>query len=271
MLSRILHNVFTPKLAALSRESTQKAELIIKETVFNSNTMKTLLTDTFVQGDRHSVLVQRALTGEPVKLQLKITQKPLEKINGYEEIYDLIDKYGQLAGRKRLQIKEGKYNKPEIFNDGMVNESGYLNGIGIRLDQIHIERALQLGIDTIKRTSLAQAVLYHVKMGFLPIEKLTKIKNLDELKMLIYDYMVAVRNVSKNNVLPIIKETKNGFYYDENKTHTFSNLLHCKEQLERTKSSRLYGLNAPHTFLELKGKELEYWKQIIKEHPILSK
>lgn len=160
-----------------------------------------------------------------------------------------------------------------MYSGQMDNFSKIYGGVGIRLDQMHIERALQLGVDSIPRESLAKATLYHTKMGFVPIEKkLVQLKSINQVKNFTEEeFCYKAKSIPLNEFEPVIVQKGRKFYIDVNKTQTLTNLKMCKRQIEKTGFRRILYLDSTYTNLTLSGQELLRWKQIIKGHEILPK
>lgn len=125
------------------------------------------------------------------------------------------------------------------MESGTMLSNGKLKGVGIRLDQLQIERALQLEIENIPRISEPQATIYHTKMGFLPEEKqLIPLKSIKNLKHL-YEEIFACLTFNINDISPIVLEENGKFYLDINRS--------------------IYNIN------------FKKWKEIIKNHSLLDK
>lgn len=220
-----------------------------------------------------TIYVKNLLTGEPEAVKVDIEIKPDANFNFAQETYRLLDKEGNEAGKKNFSYRKMPGGKYVMYSGQMDNFSKIYGGVGIRLDQMHIERALQLGVDSIPRESLAKATLYHTKMGFVPIEKkLVQLKSINQVKNFTEEeFCYKAKSIPLNEFEPVIVQKGRKFYIDVNKTQTLTNLKMCKRQIEKTGFRRILYLDSTYTNLTLSGQELLRWKQIIKGHEILPK
>lgn len=278
IIQNLIKKPIDTNLSKAVKESERIMQKYIDENVFKSNTIKELLSDTFeYKGQRpDTVLLKDLKTGKPVEAKVKLSSRkskedPTETI---EEI-DLVDRFEKTIGTKDYSIKPVSDKKFIMLSGDMETHRHDLGGVGLRLDQIHIERALELGIEEIPRLSLPKAILYHTKMGFLPVtqeHQLVEIKNTKQIMPALESHFeILAGEIPISEYIPIIIEKGGKFFIDLNKTQAVITLEKCKERIERTNAHRLLSFNTNSTDLALKGKELEHWKEILKAHPILSK
>lgn len=274
--SGTITSIIRPKLAGLAQESSQNYLKMKKETVFHSKTLFEMLGDTFqYKGGRpDTIYLKDAQTGGPVQAKVVVKSSPSKTYeNAVEETYTIVDEFGIPIGEKTFSIKRHKNGSFSMMSGQMDNFSKQYLGVGIRLDQIQIERALQLGIKKIPRQSLAHATLYHTKMGFLPIEEdLLEIKHFKDLNKLVKQkFDVRTSEIKFTDIVPIIVQKGLRFFIDVNKTQAMTNLAECKRRIDRTGAYRLWSLDSYFSYLELSGKELKKWKQMLKGRTILDK
>ncbi len=267
----------SPQLSSLVKKSEETMARYKKENVFQSNTMKELLSDKFEYKGKteNTVLVKDFFTGEPVELKVIFSNRKFIKPekNRVREDWTLINANGDIVGSKHFWIKRNIDNELVMDSGSMYSDFFDLLGVGIRLDQIQIERAKQLGITEIPRRSVPKATPYHAKMGFLPeTGSLEQVKSLKHLKQVITDRAPLLSNgIPKEYFEPILKEINGNFYLDVNQTHANANLNYCKHLLKKYNQRRLENLEAFDTRLLLSGEEFEQWKAMLEKHSILNK
>lgn len=274
-VSNIFANITSPKLSYAARESKEVMRKY-SENVFSSKTLHEMLSDSFeYKGGRpDTVLVKDLKTGAPVEVKVLIEQyyKP-NSGNLLEEVYSLLDNYGKKIGEKLFYTKKMSDGKHQMFAGDMKNYKNNLGGVGVRLDQLQIERALQLGIDVIPRKAEPKAMFYHTKMGFLPIERrLVEINNADEIKKIAQNELKdCSKGLNSEKIEPIVIQKNGKFYLDINKTIANANLQECKNLICRYNSYRVLSLESTGAHLELSGKELEHWKELLKNRSVFNK
>lgn len=271
----IINNTKFKKLEALEKRSKEIMEHYKKDNVFHSKTMNELLTDKFEYKGTNEceTFVKDLKTGKPVKLDIVTGDAPDEMPGWTLETFELQDKNGGLAGYKNFRIKK-REDGSFLMNFGdMETMNKSLAGVGFRLDQLQIERALSLGINVIPRHSEADATLYHTKMGFLPkSSKLVEVDSVSKIRQLISQYLGDfAEDFNIKGIEPIIENKQGRFFIDLNKTIANLNLEICKDDIGRQGQRRTKFFESKTSMLELKGEELDRWKEIIKKHPILSK
>lgn len=274
-VAKIYANITKSKLSDLAKKSVERIKSVEEENVFHSKTLEELFTEKYdYKGSEPDLIyVKNLLTNEPEAVRVKIEIKPNKKFTFFQELYMLFDNNGTKIGQKDFSYRRMPDGKYVMYSGEMDNFSKIYGGVGIRLDQMHIERALQLGVDSIPRESLAKATLYHTKMGFVPIEKkLVQLKSINQVKNFTEEeFCYQAKSIPLNEFEPVIVQKGRKFYIDVNKTQTLTNLKMCKRQIEKTGFRRILYLDSTYTNLTLSGQELLRWKQIIKGHEILPK
>lgn len=265
-----------PKLIKAVNDSAEIMRMYKENNIFTSNIMKELLTDTFeYSGNKaNTILVKEVKTGKPFEAYVKYSYKTdsIDK-DLFHETIQLLDNKDFLIGQKTYGIKKLPNGKFEMISGNMYNNRPTLEGIGFRLDQMQIERAIQLGIETIPRFSLAKAILYHTKMGFLPTTKsLIKIPESNSLNKTAEEFFEKIRGeIPLSEFIPVVIEKNGKFYIDVNKTKANAELSFVKKKIAQKQEKRIYDLESKPVDLSLSGEELETWKEIIQKYPILSK
>lgn len=274
-VAKIYANITKSKLSDLAKKSVERIKSVEEENVFHSKTLEELFTEKYdYKGSEPDLIyVKNLLTNEPEAVRVKIEIKPNKKFTFFQELYMLFDNNGTKIGQKDFSYRRMPDGKYVMYSGEMDNFSKIYGGVGIRLDQMHIERAMQLGVDSIPREALPKATLYHTKMGFLSIEKkLVQLKSINQVKNFTEaEFCYKAKSIPLHEFEPVIVQKGTKFYIDVNKTQTLTNLKMCKQQIEKTGFRRILHLDSTYANLTLSGQELLRWKEIIKGHEILPK
>ena len=141
-------------------------------------------------------------------------------------------------------------------------------GTQIRLTQVEVERAMQLNQDSIPLVSLPEALPFHTMMGFRPIEKNTKVSTVAEVDQITKRLKYSCC-VDEKFLTPILHYKEGNFYVDENQTVANALLRHFKDLKDRGVERNFFSeFPANNVDMELRGKELEAWKQRPISQPI---
>lgn len=274
-IGKIIGNITKPKLSELSKESAEKLRSIEEENVFHSKTLEELFTEKYDYkgSEPNTIYVKNLLTGEPAELKVEVNIESDNRYTFSKETYRLLDSEGNKAGEKTFSYRRKPGGRYVMYSGDMDNFSKIYGGVGIRLDQMQIERAMQLGVDYIPRESLPHATLYHTKMGYLPVEKkLVELKKIRQVQNFTEEeFRSRAKSIPLNEFDPVIVQKGRRFFLDVNKTQTLTNLKICKKMVEEKGLYRILNLSSTHSQLALTGKELQKWKEIIKGHEILPK
>lgn len=195
------------------------------------------------------------------------------KLHGLQE--ELDERYtGRTLGLKNLGYKmfgtRDVAGNPTIRYGVMrsYNNNRYA-GTQIRLTQVEVERAMQLHQDSIPLVSLPEALPFHTMMGFRPIEKNTRVRTVAEVKQIIKRLKKSCC-MNKENMTPIVHHKDGEFYVDENQTVANALLRHFKTLKDKGVERNFHSeIPANNVDMELRGKELEAWKQRAISQPIL--
>ena len=239
------------------------------ETLFKSKTLETLYQPEYhYKGmlPRTTYIIDKK-TGQ--KKKMIITKF---KLHGLQE--ELDERYtGRTLGLKNLGYKmfgtRDVAGNPTLKYGVMCSKANNrYAGTQIRLTQVEVERAMQLHQDSIPLLSLPEALPFHTMMGFRPIEKNTKVSTVREVDQI----TKRLKNsccVDEKFITPILHYKEGNFYVDENQTVANALLRHFKDLkdrgVERNFSSEFPANNVD---MELRGKELEAWKQRAISQPI---
>lgn len=273
-IKKLITRITSPKLSGLAKQSAVRMKQYKDENVFKSSVLQELMTDTFeYRGDfKNTFLVKNRETGKPAELVVDIFQKPyIPSLHMIEESYVVTDPANnRIVGKKNYILKKFADGKFKMHQGEMENYNPMYAGVGVRLDQLQIERALQLGIDSIPRTSYPESILYHTKMGFLPSElDLEPVKNTLQLKNYVDEDFC--KYIPKRYFQPVVVEKDGRFFLDTNKTLADASLRRSKDILAETGHHRILDLSPINVYMSLAGEELQKWKQLIKKHPLLEK
>lgn len=275
ILRKLITNITSPKLLEEVKRSETLMKCYREENIFKSETIRELMSEKFrYKGPKpNTIYVKDLKTGEPVEATVKITREKNPGITGWtQEKYEIFDADENLIGEKIFTVVKDRTGYYSMRYGQMKNCKHNLGGVGFRLDQMQIERALELGISVIPRESLPKATLYHTKMGFLPTErKLVRINYQRQIKNFTEEeFKMRAKNVPSSAFEPVIVQKNGKFYLDVNRTMANTNLQLCKQILEKNKSYRVLSLDSGATEMALKGEELEHWKELLKDYNILS-
>lgn len=239
------------------------------ETLFKSKTLETLYQPEYhYKGmlPRTTYIIDKK-TGQ--KKKMIITRF---RLYGLQE--ELDERYtGRTLGLKNLGYKRfgtrDVGGKPTLkFGVMCSNANSRYAGTQIRLTQVEVERAMQLNQDSIPLVSLPEALPFHTMMGFRPVEKNTKVSTVAEVDQITKRLKYSCC-VNEKFVTPILHYKEGNFYVDENQTVANALLRHFKDLkdrgVERNFSSEFPANNVD---MELRGKELEAWKQRAISQPI---
>lgn len=249
----------------------------LRQEAFNSKTLETLFYDRRYRAvEPNTCLVQSSATHEPVKLYIskhkdcckyEQKQRDIYRIN----IFEIDDSFClNKAGYKKFSILN--YNNKKAMEFGQMNSfSEKYKGIGIREDEIQIKEALDNDIKSVERESFVSAILYHLKMGFTPVQKLFRVRSKKGIDELLSKLKSRSPEIPMENYTPIIVQKKGVFgtkyYFDENTTQAVGALRTVKEKMtgnirpEKMQDSQLIDL-------ELSGENLEKWRKMLAGIPI---
>ena len=272
VVSKKLRRLTHPQLRSLVKKSEQKMVQYRAENVFKSSLLNELMTDKFEYkgAEPNKILVKDAQTNEPVEVNVEHEAATIGD-SFVREFWTITDKDGNLVGSKFYDIEKNSDNNWVMKAGSMSNYSSNLKGIGIRLDQIHIERAIQLGIKEIPRNSFPASTLYHAKVGFLPKEQeLIKVRSASFLKDFLEEAFMF-RELEDDLYEPIVVEKDGNFYLDVNKTIASTNLGRSKKLALDTSFKKIRNLLGKPSQLTLYGDQMEFWKKLLEKHSILKK
>lgn len=239
---------------------------------FNSKTLKTFYSnDEFVSTKPNTVIVQSRETGKPVEIVYEFFK---DKAGHFVDsfTYDFYRKAGEKfgIGSKDFQIKRLFFGlgKPK-FEPGMMHSNADdLVGIGIRQDELQIREALKRDVKKIPRHSTQRAVLYHVRMGYMPKPKLVRIRHPQKIKVEMEKLLKLSPEVKPEFFTPIIVEKKGLFgtryYLDTSTTQAIANIRQIKLMSEGDPLCvKRIRFRADHVEMELLKDGLETWKRML--------
>ena len=238
-----------------------------KATAFQTAFLKEVMEDKFeyTGSQANTILVQDTQTKEPAELKVDYEISDINPKLIREDWY-LYNSKGDCVGMKYYAI-EKLINSIQMRSGSMTTLDHRYKGIGTRLDQIQIERALHFGLEKIPRTAQPQAVYYHAMMGYLPINgRLYPVENNLEEAM-----QKAFYNLDEIDFEPVLVEKDGKIFIDCNKTLANANLNNCKKFCKENQKGTIKKIEGKPTTLELSGDELNQWKEIIRNHSLLDK
>lgn len=259
-----------PRLSYSVFESKRIMRKYRKTNVFDSKTLNELFTDTFKYRGKESntIFIKNSKSAQP---------EPVKVVFKYSDVYNretflFKDANNNIIGCKQYGINSNPETGLYMYLGLMENKSkGVFKGIGIRADQLQIERALQNGILQIPRESAAVSTLFHAKMGFLPVQgSLICIKKYKDAIKYISEYAKKSPAINPSNFKPIIVHKNGKFFIDLNKTQANANVKEIKQRLEKSGGYKIdCDFKAPNVELQLSGAELTRWEKLIKKQPLL--
>lgn len=266
IMKKTLGNIKTvvknPKLSYETLRSKTLQQEHIADEVFNTETMKKLFSEEFTyKGDKPNIIYCiDKITGKPVAVTVKskITQISSRMT---EENYFFYDESGKWIGQKIYNIENSPKRGMQMLPGKMWSREGSIQGIGIRANQIQIERALELGIEKINYDAAYQASLFHTKMGFLATPNLIPITSYDEALKIVDETVSSSKLHLKPRPIIVSKEGK--FYLDYQNTFVIASIEEIKKQRAINPSSRAK-INGGGLKLVLQGKNFDKWKELIK-------
>lgn len=253
-------------------EISKNAVQELKKEQFNSKTLNTLFYDErFVSKNKDTTIVISRETGEPVKVYKDIFVENMQtRVNGTTTYCDLVlysdEAKNHGIGSKKFRIEN--YSKNSRMAAGyMQNFDKDLIGLGIREDEYQIETAIERGFKSIPRISYPQALLYHLKMGFTPVQKLIRVRTEEKVNSLLKETANQARTIKNENFTPVIVERKGLFgkryYFDENTTLALAYLRTIRANLANKTTSRPDVINGTNIDLELTGENLQKWADML--------
>lgn len=249
----------------------------LKRESFNSETLRTLFYDKRFQSDKEGVTrVLLRETGEPAEVRIEVeTDKKMKvqsgKVVSYYDVF-VYKNNGDKIGKKTFYI-EHKSKRKKMKQGYMESRDNDYIGLGIREDQKQIETAFEEGIDYIPRTSYPEALQYHLKMGFTPIQHLRRVRCKADVEKMLSDILDEVDDFTREKVTPVIAEKRGLFgkryFLDENTTLALTYLRTVKEFFLNNKNvPRPKSIEGDNVELELKGDNLKVWRNILSGKPM---
>lgn len=243
-------------------------------TLFKSKTLEKLYTPEYhYEGvlPRTTYIIDKK-TGER-KLMFITRSKHKGFHEGIEEQYT-----GRTYGLKPLGEKSfetiDKYGNPKISPGAMISDSNNrYAGTQIRLTQIEVERAMQIGQESIPLHSLPEALPFHTMMGFRPTKTYsTEVKTVEEIKLELSFLINSSAMIKEEHFIPIVHYEGGKYYFDRNQTSANALLRQLKENDENGIKRNFHSvIPANSVYMDLSGRELEAWKQRALSQPILLK
>lgn len=245
-----------------------------KENVLKSDTLREMFSNKYIyNGSKlNTILVKSLGTNAPV--ELKCTHSIHEKMIDNNEYviashdYTFFNNLGMKCGSKSFKIQYDRQNEncKKMIYGFMSSEANQLyKGVGVRADEIQIKFALDNNISSIPRLAAGHAVLYHIKMGFLPANNdLIQVNCKDDVDRAKVSILNKSGDLTPTNLIPIVDKFNGKYYVNVNKTQALANVAEIKDKLSKGWSfEELINLYLEGLDMQLSGKELNYWKRLI--------
>ena len=198
-------------------------------------------------------------TGKPVKtyVKLQISDKDYEKWCMY--VKNSSGEYKEIGYRELNLDRKRKKIAPGYMNSEEGNAE--YSGIGLRLHQICIERMMQEGYENVYILSTANAFPFHYKSGFRVLENTTRMtKDAFETTIKKLSKKSGISEKELRKVVVFIENSSNEIIISS-KTFENWNKLFYQNNIS---SLDYYGFP-----MKLSDENLTYWKELIKQQPIL--
>lgn len=263
----VCNTQFDKEMAELIQRSKEAMQEISNEN-FNSETLRTLFTTDFKpKTPRHMMAISTTQPQKPVEVGYKIyarsdsmvsidvfSKESEECLLGHKEYFLDSDKEGN-------RVMESGY----MSSDKEACEKAGVKGIGTIENILQVIEAIKNGIRQIPRNSYARATLFHLKMGFTPVQQLEEIdsiRTLDTVLKRMTDY--SALDISSRNYTPIIVAKDGKYYLDENTTQCIANLRQIRQNYRNGLGDSVRPfIRGRGVTLELSGKNYDIWKDMI--------
>lgn len=235
---------------------------------FNSGILKTLMSPEFKPKNPNCMMaVSAAKPYRPVEVGYTLEQ------DGRFVALDIFTKDDVILGQKTYTKgidRDGnmKMGSLHMSSDEQACEMAGVKGIGTIERILQIRDAIQEGITKIPCTSYAKAVLFHLKMGFLPVPELKRVNTMSEVDKLIKEMTERPSaGISPQNYTPIIvsKGKSNPEYFlDVNTTECLADLRQIKQDyINHPECGVRPSIKGQCVEMLLEGQNFETWRDII--------
>lgn len=144
-----------------------------------------------------------------------------------------------LLGSKTYFLERGEDGIFHMFSGSMSSDEELCKKIGVKgigmLERIlQINDAIKRNISSIPCISYARSVLFHLKMGFMPVQHLEQINSLSDIKKIMDNLKNrSILDVFAENYTPIIVKKGDNYYLDSNTTQCVANLRQIKNNYKK--------------------------------------
>jgi len=242
---------------------------------FNSQTLRTLFSPDFrPQNPGCMMAVSTQNPGKPVEIAYKKTTE----MGANSEEWGTLDFFTKeaeenLLGKSQYLVKTNPKGKKEMIHLYISSEEeackkAGIKGIGIIEDILHIKEAIGNKVESLPCTSYAKSVLFHLKMGFRPVQELKKVYTPYGIEDVMKESL-KYSNISSKNYTPIL--VSKGLF---NKEYFLDvNASKCASSLRQIKQNYADGLcndmrpyvNGQCVKMVLDGENFNIWKNMIKK------
>lgn len=166
-----------------------------------------------------------------------------------------------------------KNGNPKISPGAMISDANHrYAGTQIRLTQIEVERAMQIGEKSIPLHALPEALPFHTMMGFRPNTQYSaEVKSLADVEKEMF--LITGSSILKKEFFTPIVHSKDGkYYFDRNQTVANALIRFFKKEADEGVERNFHAVFPANSVdMNLSGTELEAWKQRALSQPILLK
>ena len=173
-------------------------------------------------------------------------------------------------GKKQFAMITNQDGKKEMRSRCMLSsydacKRAGVKGIGTIEDILHIMYAVKNGIKSIPRYSYAKSTLFHLKMGFTPVQELWQINSLYDVEKFMKEMVdYSAMDIAPQNYTPIIVFKDGKYYLDKNTTQCIANLRQIKQNYDNGLGDSVRPfIRGQGVEMELTGKNYDIWKRII--------
>lgn len=268
---QVCKSIFEKEISKLMQQSEDAMRELSNESL-NSETLKAIFMPNFrPQKPGQIMAVSTKLPNKPVEVGYEINK------NGQMVTIDIFSKGPNIKqlGHKFFSILKNSKDIPVMFNGCMVSyedacRKAGVKGIGILQDLLQVKCAIENGINKIPCYSRAIATLFHVKMGFKPVQWLEQIHSLGDIEKIIKRVTNdPCSRIAPKHYTPIIISkgaNEKEYFLDTNTTQCIANIRQIKENLSngiKEPYEVYFDVNGVDMILE--GENYDFWKRNVKE------
>lgn len=191
---------------------------------------------------------------------------------GIEEQYSGWTYWLRSLGEKSFETID-KNGNPKISPGAMVSDANHrYAGTQIRLTQIEVERAMQIGEKSIPLHAVPEALPFHTMMGFRPnVQYSYEVRSVADVEKEL-SLIINSSVIKKEFYTPIVHSKDGKYYFDINQTVANALIRFFKKETDEGVERNFHAVFPANSVdMNLSGIELEAWKQRALSQPILLK